>query len=295
MPLGDVARHVDPAEIDRNAASARALQRRQPVAGLFETGVEHLPQAVDVVAQLAGGHAEPFIGHEQGPGRIIAEPDGQDMARRCLEAAFLDDRADLLRKRERGDLPGELEPAAFDRLRRIEFEMAPLRVEPSHRPPALPGDADLLARSQFCIGTRGKCRRPRCRRPALCLAVERIDVIVRLIEPVAHFLPRQAALGGQARPDGFVHHVEPQPGLGVKRVELHEAFGKTGELQGAVRPVRREGRRATADRQGPRACADQFVAARWRKVDPVHRECGAKRIGQRAGVRWRSSFSSCER
>src|SRR3546814_16608372 len=62
MPLGDVAGHVDAAEIEGHALRARPLQRREAVARLFETDPEATRQPVDIVAQRAGGGAEARLG-----------------------------------------------------------------------------------------------------------------------------------------------------------------------------------------------------------------------------------------
>ena len=80
MALGDIAGHVDPAEVERHAAHVLALQRGQPVAGLLETGAEQLGQPVDVVAHRPRFGAETAIGHQQRAGRIIAQANEQQLA-----------------------------------------------------------------------------------------------------------------------------------------------------------------------------------------------------------------------
>jgi hypothetical protein len=50
MTLGNISRHVDAAEKEWQSLRARPLQGRKPVAGLFETDPENLPQPVDIVA-----------------------------------------------------------------------------------------------------------------------------------------------------------------------------------------------------------------------------------------------------
>src|SRR3546814_3605548 len=77
MPLGDVAGHVDAADIEGHALRARPLQRREAVARLFETDPEATRQPGDIVAPRAGGGAEARIGHPQRPRRVIGETDAE--------------------------------------------------------------------------------------------------------------------------------------------------------------------------------------------------------------------------
>lgn len=81
MALGDVAGHVDPAEEEGQPLRARALERREPVAGLFEAHAETLAQPVDIVADVAGGVPERAIGHQQRAGGIVGEADAEQLAR----------------------------------------------------------------------------------------------------------------------------------------------------------------------------------------------------------------------
>ena len=74
MALGDVARHVDPAEEERHPLCIFALQGGEAVAGLLEAGAESLGQSVDIVAHAARFLAKPAIGHQQragGRGRLL--------------------------------------------------------------------------------------------------------------------------------------------------------------------------------------------------------------------------------
>jgi hypothetical protein len=81
MPLGDVAGHVDAAEKEGHAARIGALQRRQPVAGLFETDVECLTKPIDIVTHRARLLPEPAIGHQDCSCRIVGEADREQLAR----------------------------------------------------------------------------------------------------------------------------------------------------------------------------------------------------------------------
>ncbi len=75
----------------------RALQSGQAVAGLFEAGAEDLPQLVDIVPQIAGACAEPFVGHQQRACRIVAEPHGQQLTRGDrLQRGIIDQPCDLI-------------------------------------------------------------------------------------------------------------------------------------------------------------------------------------------------------
>ena len=80
MALGDVARHVHPAEEKRHPARTLALEGREPVAGLFEAGTENLRKPVDIVTNFARGAAEVLVRHQQRPGGVIAEADEQQLA-----------------------------------------------------------------------------------------------------------------------------------------------------------------------------------------------------------------------
>ena len=60
------------------------------------------------MAQEPRGAADAFVGHEQRPGGVVAEADGEEMARGFgLQGRGGDDLRDLVRERERGDLPSE--------------------------------------------------------------------------------------------------------------------------------------------------------------------------------------------
>src|SRR3546814_10842460 len=75
VPLGDVARHVDAAEEHRNAARAGALERREPVARLFEADAILHPQPVDVVPHRPRAGTEGGIRHQHRARGIVREPD----------------------------------------------------------------------------------------------------------------------------------------------------------------------------------------------------------------------------
>ncbi len=134
MALGDIARHVDPAEKDRQAPLAFALHGRKPVAGLLETGLVVQRQPVDIVAERARGLAKMAIGHQHRACGIIGKADGQQFARdfaaqpRCIGGV-----ADRIAQRGGGNMIGDLKPDAGGRLTGIDPQHAFARIEAVQR------------------------------------------------------------------------------------------------------------------------------------------------------------------
>jgi hypothetical protein len=136
---------------------------------------------------------------------------------------------------------------------------------------------------------------PDPRRQVFRRAIERINIVAGVVEPVAHFLPRQAPARREAGADRLVHHVQPLAGLGVKRVKLHHLARQVGKLAGQPLHLlaRRTGRQV---RIGQRAAQrlGQIVGRRGARSAQSTGNVAIS-VSVRAGVSGRSSFSSCER
>ncbi len=81
MPLRDVARHVDAAEKEWDAAQAGPLKRRKAMAGLFEADAKAAAQPVDIVAHLPRSLTKLGVGHQQRARGIIAKTNGEQPVR----------------------------------------------------------------------------------------------------------------------------------------------------------------------------------------------------------------------
>ena len=92
-------------------------------------------------------------------------------------------------------------------------------------------------------------------REALGRAVHRVDVVVAIVEEVAHLLPGGGLELGPLAPERLVERGEPLVGLAVGAVQFQEG-AREGRGVGGGEPQigqRREFRQ-TPDRPAPRAC-----------------------------------------
>ena len=128
----------------------------------------------------------------------------------------------------------ELEAAAFGGLRRVDHQMAHRRVEIAQalRLGINDRDAERIAQPPFDRLDRGRgvfaAQLPRQRFGG---AVDAVDIIARIVKPVAHLLPRQAAALGRAAGQRLVDDLEALPGAAIGGVERDELVGELRLLQ----------------------------------------------------------------
>ena len=152
---------------------------------------------------VAGAGAEGGVGHQHRARGVIGETDVEELARRgCAQRRSFDHRRNLARQSERCQLMRELKTAAFGWLRRVDHQMAHGCVEIAQalRLSINDRNAERIVQPPLDCFDRGRwilaaqLSGQRFGRP-----VDAVDVIARIVKPVAHFLPRQAAaLGGAA-------------------------------------------------------------------------------------------------
>ena len=233
VALGDVARHVDAAEIERHALRARPLERREAVARLFEADPEAPRQPVDIVAQLARGGAERGIGHHERPRGVIGEarPPAAAAPRPPGRSAAATIASISSAKRGRGEAVREQEAAALRRQRGVERQRARRRSGRAGHP--------RRGRSRGAMPwsrQRAPSRLARRRGKRLRRAIERVDVIARLVEPVAHRLPRQPR--ARARGQRFLGQRQPLLRRALGGMERDQPVGDIGALLRAAAPHR---------------------------------------------------------
>src|SRR3546814_11029907 len=89
-------------------------------------------------------------------------------------------------------------------------------------------------------------------RQRLGRAVDAVDIIARVVKPVAHLLPRQAAALGGAAGQRLVDDLEPLPGAAIGGVKRDELIGELWLLErGAFKLPR-----------GQRPCREERVGRR---------------------------------
>ena len=234
MALGDVAGHVDPAEEERHPARILALQGGEAVAGLFKADAELLGQPVNIVAHGPRRAAKAAIGHQQGPGGIIAQADEQQLAAgRAAQRRAFDHGGNLVLQGQGGQLVCQLEPPGLNRLAGIDRQVAHFRViGPQPRLPRIDqrnGQRALqIALNRRRIGGRGA-------KPGgqvLGRAVQAVDVIVGQVEPVAHFFPGQAGHAARFARQRLVHHLQPLARTAIGFVQGNEPLGQSWLLLG---------------------------------------------------------------
>src|SRR5262249_10866756 len=71
--VSDVARFIDAKEEEGNTLRAGPLQRRQPMAGLFERYSEPRSEAIDIVSHRLRFAEERLVGHQERGGEIVRE------------------------------------------------------------------------------------------------------------------------------------------------------------------------------------------------------------------------------
>ena len=168
--------------------------------------------------------------------------------------------------------------------------MAAVCVEPAERGAARPFDGHPFAAQPLLHGADARGRFVSGDLVGQCfgIAVDAVHVVVGEVEPVAHFLPWQAAAGdlgaAEVCADGFVEHFEALAAFGEEAVERDEAFGELRELAGEALDLI-GGHAAGKLRIGQRL-AQRFregIGFRRSKIGPVDGKGGAQCIGERRG------------
>ena len=242
MALDDVAGPIDAHEVERHAARARPLQRRQAMADLLEARPEHVAQPLDVVAHRTRGGEKAAVGHEQRAGEIIGERDARDRRRRgAAEGGGADDGVDLRRLFDEADLMGDLKGAGLGVQAVAKGQYPADAVEPPHEAgggfDALVLDAHGMFGEQV-IGQRIGGH-PRADRLSQFLGrlVERREIIAPIVEKVAHLLVGKHGGGIRAAPrlagaDGLVEDLQPFVGAPEGEMELQEGMREPGRIAG---------------------------------------------------------------
>ena len=128
--LRDVAGNVGAHEVQRDAGPPGSLQAGHPMADLLETRLEATGDALDIVARLAAGREERFVGHHQRRGEIAGErvaADGRGVDR---DGTLGDAAIDLVARRQQAELLGDRKKRRFGRQRVRGDDLGPGRIEP---------------------------------------------------------------------------------------------------------------------------------------------------------------------
>ncbi len=181
---------MDAHEKERDALGAGPLQCRQPVADLFDGRAEPGGELFQIVAGGLCCGKEIGIGHQCRPGEIIGQPDLGDSAR--------------LVRMKTGQIEGRLKQCILTHQCNLQQQLERLALmgragrdgeSASHRIKAAQGVAVLETDGDAGIGQR---RHGGDADVAVSAAgsgkmfgrtVNRVDVIVAIMEKVAHFLP----------------------------------------------------------------------------------------------------------
>jgi hypothetical protein len=232
------------------------------------------------------------MGHQQRPRRIVGEADRQQReGLRRAEARLVGDRGDLAAQVELDELVRHHEAARLGRLRRSDRQQPAPRIEAAQHAAAVVGrgdDVDPVAPLERMRDQRlGQRLGVEIVGQRLGGAVDRVDIIALLVEPVAHLLPRQPVVAGHAAGDPVVDELEPFLGPAPGIVEADELVGEDRLLlDHAVEHLRpdlgigeqRVGERLAQRRQPPLGVAGGVAV-------PVDREGLGERLPHRRGDR----------
>ena len=252
MALGDRACRIDADEEEGDALGTGPLQGREAVGHLFERGAEAVGEALEVVAGLLGGGEKPFVGHERRASEIVGKAhlgDGSRLGR--METGKIERRLEKLVLRQKRDLQEELKgPRLLGRAAREGEDLRlgivvarHIRVGKAHRhaPRAERGNGGITD-----VGARALGREP------LGGAIHRVDVVVAIVEEVAHLLPRARLQPRILAPERLVERSQPLVRLPVGAVQIEEGAGKGGGIGGRKPQIGKARWRVAENRVGQR-------------------------------------------
>ena len=184
---------------------------------------------------------------------------------------------------------GELKAAAFGRLAGIDRQVAHFRVIAAQ--PGLPGIDQRDRQRVLEVGLdrpgRGGCAAS-AQLPGQRLgrAIQAVDIVVFEVEPVAHFLPRQAGDRSGFGRKRLVHHGQPLAGPAIGLVQGNEPLGQQGLLlgkAGQLRGVHRLGKQRVGIGLAQRG--EPGFGISGADLAPVERKGAAEALDQRGGQR----------
>jgi hypothetical protein len=187
VALGDGAGLIDAGEEEGHALGARALQGREPVGHLLDRGAELDRELFEVVAGVAGGLGEAGVGHQDGAREIVGHADARDLARGVgLEAGEVERGLQQLVLTQKRVLVEQLKALRLGRGAGRERERARLAVVVAHAEARGGFQRDAHAGDGFGMGHEialGLAGEP------FGGAVHGVDVVVAIVEEIAHLLP----------------------------------------------------------------------------------------------------------
>lgn len=194
VSFGDVPRSVDAREEDRYTLVSRPLQRRKPMADLFEARPESSREKVEVVAQFACGIRETPEGQDQRAGIIVLQANATNfIGFRSAELRISSHRINGIGSRELSNLQRDLEIARRYRQIGIEGQDLCLAIVGSNQVATVHsrnahGVAPLQVVRQHGIAV--VVTDPQFPRERLCRDIDLVDIVVDEVEEVTDFLVR---------------------------------------------------------------------------------------------------------
>ena len=243
VAFGDGACLIDAHEEEGDAFRPGALEGGEAVGDLFDGGTEEVGQPFEIVAGLQGRGLEGAVGQEGGPGEVIGKADLGDVARLGRgEAGEVERGFDQLVLGQEGHLQQELE--ALGRACGAVRERQALGRGIVAAGFGLVGEGDGDAALFQCRqGRAGDVLRCAVRGGEMFGgAVDGVDVVVAVVEEVAHLLPRGGAEGGVFAAKRFVQRGEAFVGLAIGAVQVEEGAGQRGRVGGGEAQVGQGGR-----------------------------------------------------
>ncbi len=222
MALGDRTRLIDPHEEERDALGPRPLKRREPVTDLLDRGAEAQRKHLQIVAHLLRGGKERAIGHERRPGEVIGQPHLGDGARGLgLEAREIERRLQKLVLREQRQLQQKLKAPRLGGHAHREGERAGGAVELAQHGRVGLGHAHAHLRQ----ASQRQPLHPAARRAlgkAFGGVIDRVDIVVAVMEEVAHLVPGARLAARVLAPERLVETRQPLMGLAIGAVQLQK-------------------------------------------------------------------------
>ena len=209
-----------------------ALQRREPLRHLLERGLEALRQRLEVVAQRLRPLEEARVGQQRRAGEVVGEPGPADRPRRVgLEPGEVERRLEQV-----GVLDAARAGAGSGRpawRRRWTAASMSRRGAGSNR---RTGASCSIVTAMPCRARATRRAPPAGRRrpssPATTLrrAVDGVDVVVAVVEEVAHLLPGQRRQARRPRAERLVQLRQPLLRLALRPVQRQEGAREVGAL-----------------------------------------------------------------